>query len=62
MPHHRIQSIFCQMLLALHYCHHSYKGLRRTLLHRDLKPENGEWSLSFSLAFCSRVFRFQHYH
>ncbi|KAJ9091665.1 hypothetical protein QFC21_007140 [Naganishia friedmannii] len=40
IPHHRIQSIFCQMLLALHYCHHSYKGLRHTLLHRDLKPEN----------------------
>ena len=33
--------IFCQVLLALHYCHHVYEG-QWTLIHRDLKPENGE--------------------
>jgi serine/threonine protein kinase len=35
------RSVFCQVLLALHYCHHVYEG-QWTLIHRDLKPENGE--------------------
>jgi len=35
------RSVFCQVLLALRYCHHVYDG-QWTLIHRDLKPENGE--------------------
>ena len=52
------------MLLALHYCHHSYKGIRHTLLHRDLKPENGELTLSLSVTWLSVhvPFRSQHQH
>ena len=35
-----IQSVFVQLILALHHCHHSYMG-DWVLLHRDIKPENG---------------------
>jgi serine/threonine protein kinase len=35
--------VFCQVLLALHYCHTPALG-RGVILHRDIKPENGELS------------------
>ena len=38
----RVQTIFAQLVLALHHCHHAYLG-GWTLLHRDIKPENGEF-------------------
>ena len=44
----RIQTIFAQLVLALHHCHHAYLG-GWTLLHRDIKPENGEF-ISFVLS------------
>ncbi|RSH94130.1 G2-specific serine/threonine protein kinase [Saitozyma podzolica] len=39
VPESRIKSIFVQLLLALHHCHHSFFG-EWSLLHRDIKPEN----------------------
>jgi serine/threonine protein kinase len=36
----KVISILVHLLLALHHCHHSYRG-EWTLLHRNIKPENG---------------------
>jgi hypothetical protein len=41
VPELKVKSIFVQILLALHHCHHSFFG-EWSLLLRDIKPENGE--------------------
>jgi hypothetical protein len=40
VPEPTIMSIFLQLVLALHHCHHS-KVNRHQVIHRDIKPENG---------------------
>ena len=45
IPEHIVWSLFTQLVLALHECHHPapLRGgqTRQVILHRDLKPDNG---------------------
>lgn len=36
--------ILCQVVSALHHCHHP-NGAKGVVLHRDIEPENSKWNL-----------------
>ena len=38
----QVRCVFCQVLLALHYCQTPALG-RGVFLHRNIKPKNGEF-------------------
>jgi serine/threonine protein kinase len=49
IPEPTVMSIFLQLVLALHYCHHSNVNGDQ-VIHRDIKPENGTSAARFYTA------------
>ena len=50
IPETYIESVFVQLVLALHHCHHPRPN-QWVILHRDIKPENGDSHASVRVVY-----------